>query len=331
MSQANVYTSLANAIWYTDKCKISTGATPVTYQVYATALGSSPAAGNIYSGPPELGAYETKQIYVGVGNYITISGTGYTAQELGGQTSAQAGVGNFTEQLIPAPLLNGSAQFSGSNYLSVLGNSSTAMDTGDLTWECYVYPTSSSGYQCFIDTRTAPLSGGSDDGFFFGTDFDTLAPIYYSTSLQLASSVNLTLNAWNHVALTRASGTVTLWVNGASGGTKSDTTDLTQQRVFIGGASDGTTTGLLLTGGISNLRMVKGLAVYTAPFTVPSSDLGATQLANVNGIPSAAITGTQTSLLLNTYSGSEFLVDGSVNNFTVTNNGSVTSSTSNPF
>lgn len=103
MNQANVYTSLANALWYTDKCKISTGDSAVTYQVYATALGNATAAGNIYSGPPELGAYETKQIYVGVGNYITITGTGYTAQELGAQTSAQAGVGNFTEQLIPAP------------------------------------------------------------------------------------------------------------------------------------------------------------------------------------------------------------------------------------
>jgi hypothetical protein len=98
---ANVYTTLSNAVWYTDKCEISTGNSLVTYQVYATALGSAPAAGNIYSGPPEVGAYETKQIYVGVGNYITITGTGYTAQELGGQTSAQAGTGNFVENLTP--------------------------------------------------------------------------------------------------------------------------------------------------------------------------------------------------------------------------------------
>ena len=155
--------------------------------------------------------------------------------------------------------------------------------------------------------------------------------MYYTNGLQLASSINMTLNAWNHVALTRASGTVTIWVNGASGGTKSDTTDLTQQRVFIGGTSEGASTGLLLTGSISNLRMVKGLAVYTAPFTPSTVDLTATQLANVNGNPSAAITGTQTSLLLNTYYGANFLVDSSVNNFTVTNNGSVTSTALNPF
>jgi hypothetical protein len=310
---ANVYTSLSNTIWYTDKCSIVTGSTSVTYQVYATALGSSPAVGNIYSGPPELGSYEQKEIYVGVGNYITVTGTNYTAQEIGTQTSAQAGTGNFTEQFIPVPVL-GSAQFSGSNYLSVAGGSGTAMGTGDFTWECWVYPTSSSDYQCFIDTRTNPLEGGDNTGFYFGTNFNTLAPIYYTTNLQLESTESITLNAWNHVALTRNSGTVTLWVNGVSGGTQSNSTDLTEQRVLIGG--DGLGAALNLTGNISNLRMVKGTAVYTVPFTPPTA-------------PLTAISGTQ--LLLTTPNDANFLVDSSTNNFTVTDNGAVTSSALTPF
>ena len=46
----------------------------------------------------------------------------------------------------------------------------------------------------------------------------------------------------------------------------------------------------------------------------------------------SAITGTQTQLLLNTYSaGANFLTDTSTNAFTVTNNGAVTSSATNPF
>jgi hypothetical protein len=310
---ANVYTSLSNAIWYTDKCSISTGNTAVTYQVYATALGSEPAVGNIYSGPPEIGANEAKQIYVGVGNYITVTGSNYTALEIGGQTSAQAGTGNFTEQFIPAAVL-GSAQFSGSNYLSVAGGAGTAMGTGDFTWECWVYPTSSSDYQCFIDTRTNPLAGGDNTGFYFGTNFNTLAPIYYTDGLQLASTESITLNAWNHVALTRNSGTVTLWVNGVSGGTQSNSTDLTEQRVLIGG--DGLGAALNLTGNISNLRMVKGTAVYTVPFTPPTA-------------PLTAISGTQ--LLLTTPNDANFLVDSSTNNFTVTDNGAVTSSALTPF
>jgi hypothetical protein len=116
------------------------------------------------------------------------------------------------------------------------------------------------------------------------------------------------------VALTRNSGTVTLWVNGASGGTQSNATDLTEQRVLIGG--DGLGAALNLTGNISNLRMVKGTAVYTAPFTPPTA-------------PLTAISGTQ--LLLTTPNDANFLVDGSTNNFTVTNNGAVASSALTPF
>lgn len=238
------------------------------------------------------------------------------------------GGSTITSSSVVQTVTNGSAQFSGSNYLSVAGGAATAMGTSDLTWECWVYPTSSSGYQAFIDTRTNPLSGGDTTGFYFGTNTGTLAPMYYTNGVQLASSINITLNAWNHVALTRASGTVTIWVNGASGGTKSDTTNLTQQRVFVGGTTDGATTGLLLTGSISNLRMVKGVAVYTGAFTVPTAPLAATQGTGTN---ISAITGTQTALLLNTVVGANFLTDSSTNNFTVTNNGNVTSNTLNPF
>ena len=205
----------------------------------------------------------------------------------------------------------GSAQFSGSNYLTVAGSAGTAMGTGDFTWEAWVYPTSSSGYQAFIDTRTNPLGGGDTTGFYFGTNTDTLAPIYYTNGPQLVSSVNLTLNAWNHVALVRTSGTVTLWVNGASGGDNVDSTNLTEQRVFIGSGG----MGLYLTGNISNLRIVKSTALYTSAFTPSLS-------------PFTAVTGTQ--LLLNTADGANFLKDSSTNNFTVTNTGSVVTSSSGP-
>lgn len=206
----------------------------------------------------------------------------------------------------------GSLQFSGSNYLSVAGSANTAMGTGNFTWETFVYPTSSSGYQAFIDTRTNPLGGGDTTGFYFGTNDNTLTPIYYTNGLQLASTIDLTLNAWNHVALTRSGGTVTLWVNGASGGTKSDTTNLTEQRVFIGSGG----MGLYLTGRISNLRIVKGTAVYTAAFTPTVGPL--TAISN-------------TVLLLKTTNDANYLKDSSTNNFTVTNNGSVTSSALTPF
>ena len=93
MAQANVFTSgLANSTWYTDKCEIVTGNAPVTYNVYATALGSEPPVGNIYSLAPSVAANSRQQIYVGAGNKLTIAGGDYTAKELGTASSAQEGV-----------------------------------------------------------------------------------------------------------------------------------------------------------------------------------------------------------------------------------------------
>ena len=230
-----------------------------------------------------------------VGNTLTVNGATSLKNTVIGTTGAV-----------------GSAQFSGSNYLSVAGGVGTAMGTGDFTWECWVYPTASSSYQAFIDTRTNPLGGGDTTGFYFGTNYNTITPMYYTNGLQLASSINMTLNAWNHVALTRASGTVTIWVNGSSGGTRTgDTTNLSEQRVFIGSSG----LDLYLTGGITNLRIVKGTAVYTIPFATPITAL-------------TAIAGTQ--LLLLEDISANLLKDSSTNNFTVTNNSSVTWSSSSP-
>jgi hypothetical protein len=62
-------------------------------------------------------------------------------------------------------------------------------------------------------------------------------------------------------------------------------------------------------GYLANVRIVKGVAVYTGNFTSPIAPLQATQSAGTN---ISAITGTQTALLLNGCSGA-FLADSSTN------------------
>jgi len=89
---ANVYTTLANTTVYTDKLQISTAANAVTYQVYATALGSAAAEGNIYSAPISIPANTVFEVYSGAGNKVTVTGTPFTALELGTASSAQEGV-----------------------------------------------------------------------------------------------------------------------------------------------------------------------------------------------------------------------------------------------
>ena len=87
-----VYTTLANAVVNTDKLRISTGNTAVTYQVYAVALGGVAAAGNLYSAPFAIPANTTRDVYSGAGNRVTVTGSNWTALELGTASSATASV-----------------------------------------------------------------------------------------------------------------------------------------------------------------------------------------------------------------------------------------------
>jgi hypothetical protein len=84
MSQANVYTTASAQTWYTDKARISTGATPVTFNVnilYPSAVG------NLYSESTTVPANNHQDVFVGVGNQLTVTGSGFTAQELGTASS----------------------------------------------------------------------------------------------------------------------------------------------------------------------------------------------------------------------------------------------------
>jgi len=95
---ANVYTTLANTTVYTDKLQIATAANAVTYQVYATALGSAAAVGNLYSTPITIPPNTVFEVYSGAGNKVTVTGTPFTALELGTQSSAQYSVFNSAGQ-----------------------------------------------------------------------------------------------------------------------------------------------------------------------------------------------------------------------------------------
>jgi hypothetical protein len=91
MSTANVYYVLNNTTVYTDKLRVNSDG-EFTYQVYAVALGTANAVGNLYSQPIGFpaGSYD---LYSGVGNKVTIVSSGnVSALELGTASSATAGV-----------------------------------------------------------------------------------------------------------------------------------------------------------------------------------------------------------------------------------------------
>jgi hypothetical protein len=89
---ANVYSSLGNTTVYTDKLQITTTANAVTYQTYAVAIGTAAAAGNVFSAPINIPANTVFEVYSGAGNKVTVTGSPFTALELGTASSGIIGV-----------------------------------------------------------------------------------------------------------------------------------------------------------------------------------------------------------------------------------------------
>jgi hypothetical protein len=216
-------------------------------------------------------------------------------------------------------------------YLSVPSNAALGFGTGDFTFECWTYLSG-------IPNATPFIAGQSSSGFCFWYDYGmySLGTLRVSTtggSNLLAAGWAPTLNQWYHLAVSRSGTTLRLFINGTVAATATDSTDFSTSDVTIGANPTGIFAPVLwsMQGAISNLRIVKGVAVYTSTFTPSTLPLTATQSANTNGNPSAAITGAQTSLLLNTSYGSSFLTDSSTYGFTVTNNNGATNLSQNPF
>jgi hypothetical protein len=197
-------------------------------------------------------------------------------------------------------LNSGSIFFNGStNYLTVPSSAAFAFGTGDYTMECWVYP-QNSGSDFFSGTSDLCNFGYTGGQFFF-----------YTGTLNFFGA--LVLNQWNHIAASRVSGTLNCYLNGVRGFTGSNSTNFSNQSIVIGINQSGSGGSLL--GFLSNIRIVKGTALYTANFTPPTAPL----------LPVS-----NTSLLLSTNSQNPF-VDSSVNNLAITKVSNPTFNTLGPF
>jgi hypothetical protein len=295
----NVYNSaLTNQLWYTDKCKIVTTTTPVTYQVYATALGTATAEGNIYAANETLGANEIKYIYVGVGNYLTITGSNFTAQEVGTASSAQAGTGNFTENLTPPvpAVTTGSIFIPGTSSRVTLspGIVAGSTSTTPFTVEGWFYSTVTPG------TDAGPVLLSTDTASANPTYAKALTVNLSSTTAIVVDSngaaaqtftfaETMLINTWYYVAVTRdSSGYIRVWM-----GKKGDTnaTASITDRVDVSGNISWNLTGLsntigafvpagrYTTGYISNLRVDSTSLYTTTAATIPMPTEPFTELA----------------------------------------------------
>jgi hypothetical protein len=169
---------------------------------------------------------------------------------------------------------SGSAYFDGSgDYLEVSDEGEFDFGTGDFTVEAWVYPTDAS----FPNSIVSKRASGEDD-------LALVLYVYQASTYLVVSSDGTTWelngggtatvnnNVWGHIALVREGSTFSVYWNGVLSQSFSSSLSIFNSSVplTIGG---GGAANQDLVGHIDELRIVKGLAVYTGPFIPPTAPL----------------------------------------------------------
>jgi hypothetical protein len=179
-----------------------------------------------------------------------------------------------------------------------LTTSNTLNLTGDFTIEAWVYQTVQNTFEMIFGTGVNYFATGATNTFEFGIG---VAGGYSYPSFTNGST--LPLNQWNHVALTRQGSSIKAFLNGLQvGSTVTNSTPLfSTGPLYIG--QQGQANYYYYHGTISNVRVVKDVAIYTgnftrptAPFTLPDQRLPYTIPASP-GANIVGITREQVSLL----------------------------------
>ena len=183
----------------------------------------------------------------------------------------------FTLSFLPS----GSTYFDGTNdYLTTASTSSDfEFGTGDFTVEMWIKPD--------FDTSVNQSGGGKyiwevgpNQYVSMKINNGILSSADYSTQITTQSIGNIQ-GTWHHIALTRESQTYKMWYDGSLSGSNSSSTWDIKDYYSAGGLKFHIGNHTYYTGNfefhgyISNVRVIKGTAIYTSAFTVPTTPLSA--------------------------------------------------------
>ena len=165
-----------------------------------------------------------------------------------------------------------SVDFDGTNDKMTLSATSgdLAFGTGDYTFECWIKLDSvSSSWKTIFQSSTA----ADNNTFYLSIDSNSVN-VGNQSAFIIQGAYTFVVGQWYHIAACRASGDLKMFVNGTDIGSTSDGTNWSASSgdAWIGANSyNGWADGI--DGKISNLRIVKGTALYTYSFRPPTKPL----------------------------------------------------------
>jgi len=178
--------------------------------------------------------------------------------------------GTPTQTAFHPYLDNWSVEFDGTgDYITT--TITDGLGSGDFTIEGWVYQTSLVDYISWVSSTRGST------GFNIGTDASGDVVWYdqvSSASRKIEVTNQLSTNTWYHFAFVRSNGSIQAYLDGtAIGSAYSSSANYSAEAFGIGDTIGAT--GEEMYGYMSNVRIVKGTAVYTADFTVPTEKLTA--------------------------------------------------------
>ena len=176
-------------------------------------------------------------------------------------------VDNTTSSSTQKKFSNTSMYFDGtSDEITTNGANIADFGTGDFTVEMWIYASSLSGYNSVV-ADSEYLSSSPPNSWCFYLHGNTVDP--WKSGSSMLDGGTLSTNTWHHIAWTRASGTMRVFIDGQVVDTATDTTSFVNGDIIVGSNKG----NYHYEGYIEDLRITKGLARYTANFTVPSASL----------------------------------------------------------
>jgi hypothetical protein len=219
--------------------------------------------------------------------------------------------------------------FNGSNQkIAGVAGANFAYGTGAFTVEAFVYTTGSASGQIIFSQTVS----GTNYFLLQLTTTNKLEFIYAPSGggTQVTSTINVPLNTWTHVAAVRQ-GTGTnqfaLYINGVNVVTSTVAQDFTSTSLAPTIGDYTHATSLPFAGYISNLRVIKGQALFTGSFNPATAPLTSTSVGATGSGAAASITGTVSLLAMQ----SNWFVDNGATGMTLTPTGTPSVQAFSPF